>query len=121
MENVERKETIEKLVKVLVSDEFEEKMDSVNSMEDILAALKDEGVEVTEEELRAFFDSANGSESDDDSLSEEDLEAVAGGGLIGNWIKKQVNKVKQSIGYFFGGGYVTDIMTGKKKHPWLKY
>ena len=119
MEIVERKETIEKLTKVLVSDEFENKVSACNSMDEILAALNTEGVAVTEEELIAFFDSVNGPENEDDSLSDEDLEGVTGGGLF-SWIKSQIKKLKNQVEYFFGGQYVIDIAEGKRKHPWVK-
>lgn len=119
METVERKETIEKLAKVLVSNEFESRVSSCSSMDEILAALKTEGVEVTEEELIAFFNSVNSPENEGDSLSEEDLESVTGGGLF-SWIKSQINKIKKQFEYFFGGQYVVDIAEGKRKHPWVK-
>ncbi len=117
MENL-KKETIEKLANVLASDEMESKIDSCNSMEEILAELKAEGADVTEEELNAFLETINRSDNNDDSLSEKDLEEVAGGWWLLNRIKAELKKAKQQIEYVFGGGYVVDVATGKRKFKW---
>ena len=113
------KEMWEKITKVMASDEFGSKFEGCGSTEDLLALLKEFDVDLSEEELKTYLESIEEAGTADGELGEDDLEMVSGGGAIWNWIQGKVKKVRNQIEYFFGGGYVMDIATGKKKHPWL--
>jgi hypothetical protein len=113
------KEVFEQLTKVLVSEDFDAKIDSCGSMEDLSAKLKESGVDVTADELQYYFECMKEPKSDDGTLNEDDLEMVSGGGLIGNWFRNAINDIKNSFEYYLGGQYILDIASGKRKHPWI--
>jgi len=62
-------------------------VDGASTIEDLCQALKNEYPDFNEEEFKKFVSQENESETDEaQDLSDEDLEAVAGGS-IGSWIK----------------------------------
>ena len=111
------KETYDKLTDVLAADEIE--MDAINSMDELVAQLKDKGIEVTADELKIYFEGVSRLATESDELSDDELEEVSGGGAIINWLKKQVKQIKDAFEYVFGGGYTEDYARGKKIHPWI--
>ena len=114
------KESIEKLTKTLVSDEFTEKLGECKTYEEVATVLNGMGVEITADELVAFLKSVDETEpAEDGALSEAELENVAGGWIIRDWIEKKINAIGDKIGYYLGGGWIEDIMNGKAKHPWV--
>ena len=120
------KETFENLTMVLASDEIQEMIDNCESTEAFVELLKEKGIEVSAEELKTYFEGVARLEAEDDALSENELEMVAGGGAIWDWIKGKVKQIKNdfkkiidSFTYFVGGGWVSDVASGKKKHPWV--
>ncbi len=70
----------EKLQGLMAEESFADKWNEAQNKEDILALLKENGMEVTEAELDAFLDSIPMAE--DGELSDESLEGVAGGASI---------------------------------------
>ena len=114
------KEVFEKLTKVMASDEFGEKFEACTSMDDLLALLKkDYGIEISAAELQDYLGSIDGPASGDGELDDDALEMVSGGGAIWNWISGQVKSIKNKFEYILGGGWVMDVATGKKRHPWV--
>ena len=113
------KEVFEKLTRVMASDEFNVRFDSCVSMGDLLALLKEYDIEITADELENYLGSITGPVGEDGELDEDDLEMVSGGGAIWNWIQSKVKSIKNKFEYILGGGWVEDVATGKKRHPWV--
>ena len=110
-------EYVEKLVKLLISPEFEELTNTAHSNDELVSYINEHGINITANELEEFLNSID-DKTENDVLSEEDLELVSGGGAITNWFKKQINKLKEKVEYFFCGEWIADIASGKRKHPW---
>lgn len=64
------------LGKIKVTPEFMEKLDEVESFEDLKKLAQESGIVVTDEELAQYFDEEN----QVIKLVDDDLEKVAGGG-----------------------------------------
>ena len=111
------KETFEKMTRVMASDEFQVKFDSCESTESLLSLLKEFDVQITAEELQTYLESVSDSAPGEDALDDDALEMVSGGGIIWNWIKKQIKAIKDKFEYILGGQYVIDCATGKRKCP----
>ena len=74
----------EALIKLFQNKEFAEKTAACETVEEVLALVKAEGVETTREEFDAFMDSvakANNYAAEG-ALDETELEQVAGGGFL---------------------------------------
>jgi len=76
----------EKIQKLMENEAFVAELETVKTMEEAVALFAREGVTVTEAELNEWL---SGSESE--TLSEEDLDEVAGGSIAG-WIGYQLGK-----------------------------
>ena len=61
-----------------LTPELIEKAKNAKSAEELLALAKENDVEITEEEAKIYFDQLNSN----GSVSDEELDAVAGGGLF---------------------------------------
>ena len=77
----------------LVADElFQEKMHQAKDITEIILLFSEAGVEITEKDLmRKIL-------PEDQELSEEALEDVAGGGAAVNWIRSKLRGGKGSFG-----------------------
>ena len=60
-----------------MTEALKQKLENANSMDELVKAFHEEGIPVTAELLKKVADGAS-----DDDLSEEDLDAVAGGRWI---------------------------------------
>ena len=69
-----------------------EDLEKAESVEDFIETFKKYGIETTEEELSEFFKTTVSNEENE--LTEEDLENVAGGG----WVRDKVEKVRTWAG-----------------------
>ena len=63
--------------KNLTVEEFEEAIEKANTVEEVIALYKSQGIDVTEDELKEIAGPEDG-----DELTEEALEDVAGGAVI---------------------------------------
>lgn len=63
--------------KNLTVEEFEEAIEKANTIEEVIDLYKSQGIDVTEDELKAMAGPEDG-----DELTEEALEDVAGGALV---------------------------------------
>ena len=63
--------------KNLTVEEFEEAIEKANTVEEVIDLYKSQGIDVTEDELKAMAGPEDG-----DELTEEALEDVAGGALV---------------------------------------
>lgn len=73
----------EKLMELFKDNEFAEKAAACETVEEVLAMIKAEGVETTKEEFDSFMDYiAKTSSEHEGELNEGELEQVSGGGLL---------------------------------------
>ena len=69
--------------------EFESKLLKANSVEDVMAIMKEAGVETSAEEVQKTFEKVKErNEADGKELSLDELDAVAGGVTHRNWIEE---------------------------------
>lgn len=67
------------LEKLMQNEEFTKKLESAQNLDEVLAMVKEQGVEITKEEVEAAL-----KKLDEGELDENSLEDVAGG--IAGWI-----------------------------------
>lgn len=73
----------EKLMELFKDNEFAEKAAACETVEEVLAMIKAEGVETTKEEFDSFMDYiAKTSSEHEGELNEGELEQVSGGGFF---------------------------------------
>ena len=72
-----KQEMIEKVQALMQDEQFKEKLSQAEDLEAMAALFRNEGFEITGEDLKAAV------EQQDGELSEENLENVAGGGILG--------------------------------------
>lgn len=84
--------TIEKLMS---SEKFQEKLYEAKDLAEVKALFVGEGIEITENELMKMLLPQG------ETLTEDELEGVAGGGAIINWLRSRLGGGK---GAFGGGG-----------------
>ena len=63
-------------------NDFEERLKSANTVEDVICVFHEEGMDVTEDDLRQLAMDIKGERE----LNENELDDVAGGGLIGTLV-----------------------------------
>lgn len=82
---------------ILISKEFEEKIQQAKTLEDVVQACAEEGIQVTKEQLEgAMLPESDG------ELTEDMLDNVSGGGLF-SLVRKIINTYR-AINYKGGGG-----------------
>ena len=72
------------LEELMQNGEFTEKLEKAKDLDEVVAMIKEEGVEITIEELRAAIE-----QNDEGELDEDKLEAVSGGSMV-SWGLKQL-------------------------------
>ena len=82
---MEMGELKKKLIELSNNPKVEEELKKANSYDDVLAILRSNGINVSEDEMAALF------QEEDTELSENELDLVAGGGAVMNHIFKYWN------------------------------
>ena len=81
---------------ILISKELEGKIQQAETLEDIIQACAEEGIQVTKEQLKAAM-----MPESDGELTEDMLDNVSGGGLFG-FVRKIINTYR-AVNYNSGG------------------
>ena len=102
-----KQEIMEKVQALMQNEEFKAKLANADSLDEMASYFQNEGIQVTGAELEAAYNCAK----EDDELSEESLENVAGGGLLA-----------AACVIFIGGsillGYIDGVKAKGKKKGW---
>ena len=101
-----KQEMIEKVQALMQDEQFKAKLSQAEDLEAMAALFRNEGFEITGEDLKAAVEQQGEGE-----LSEESLENVAGGGILG-----------AAVILFIGGsilwGYIDGVNKKAKKCGW---
>lgn len=84
-----------KFLEIIENEEISALIESAASVDEVLAILRDNGLETTAEELGILNIGGEG-----DELDEAALEDVAGGGKVGKKIKSWWSKVKKKAAQY---------------------
>lgn len=85
--------------KTITKEEILAKIKAAKSPEELIAIADGNGVTISEQDAKAMF-AALHSEGE---LSDEQLEDVAGGGTVGDWLKATFKKIGDGIADLFLG------------------
>ena len=96
----------EKIAGLLENEAFKAELKNVKGKDDLQKTFAKFGVDLTQEEVDALASQIEMSLSNDE-LSIEQLEHVAGGGLLGGLLKKLVE-------------VIVEEQKRKRRNPWLK-
>ncbi len=101
-----KQEMIEKVRALMQDEQFKAKLSEAEDLEAMAALFRNEGFEITGADLEAAVEQSNG------ELSEENLENVAGGDILG-----------AAVIFFIGGsillGYIDGVKKKGKKCGWF--
>lgn len=75
----------------IMSPEMMEKLENAANVEEVLSILRDNGIEMTADDLKKAV-SGSVAAGEDGELSEDSLDNISGGGWFFDWLQKLINK-----------------------------